>query len=451
MSQKLIYVVDDDKNVRKSLQIALQNEGFAVKVFADAFTVLTEIKTLEPAVLVSDIYMGEITGIELYQRIIAEGYEIPVIFISGQARISDAVKGVQMGAYDFLEKPFVPEKLIVTIEKCLQLQTIKKEIETLKSQAVSEEFKGKSKVFSDLQLAIKKVAPTNASVLITGESGTGKELIAKEIHTQSRVSKGPFIKVNCSSIPENLIESELFGYCKGAFTGADRNKKGYFELADGGTLFLDEIGEMSLAAQAKVLRATQNLEIQKVGSEHVIPVNVRIISATNRDLTAEVAQGRFREDLYYRLNVFPLSSPPLRERVSDIPLLAEYFLSDYLRINRLPQKFISPEVMKKLMDYSWPGNIRELKNSIERMAILGGQVLDENLLSFLVEKPKVNLLQDEQSLKNFRNRTERDYILNVLKSADGNISDAAGVLQIERTHLHKKISDYKILKKEYFS
>ena len=451
MIQKRIFVVDDDKNTRKSLQIALQSEGFEVCVFENPIAILKELKNVEPDIIVSDICMGDLSGLDLFQRALADGYEIPFIFISGQASLSDAVKGVQMGAYDFLEKPFAPEKLVVAIENCLKLKKIKNEIKDLKSQVIENDFKGRSSVFLNVVAAIQKVAPTMASVLISGESGTGKELIAMEIHTQSRVASGPFIKVNCSSIPENLIESELFGYTKGAFTGADRNKKGFFELAHGGTLFLDEIGEMSLNAQAKVLRATQQKEIQKLGSEAVIPVDIRIVAASNRDLIKEVQQGRFREDLYFRLNVFPIHSPALRDRAQDIPLLAEHFLSEYVRVNRISQKFISPEAMKKLMEYSWPGNIRELKNVIERMSIIGGQVLDAHLLSFLATTHATKLPTGGASLKDFKNRTERKYILDILKQTDGNISEAANRLEIERTYLHKKIQDYKIQKKEYFN
>ncbi len=451
MNRKLVYLVDDDKNLRKALQIVLQNEGFEVKTFADPFAVLAEIKSNEPDILISDIFMGEVSGLDLFQKLLSEGYDIPVVFISGQASISDAVKGVRMGAYDFLEKPFASEKLIVTIEKCLNLKKIKQEVDELKSVMVETEFKGKSKVFVDLLSSLKKVSGTTASVLIFGESGTGKELVAKEIHKNSQVANGPFVKVNCSSIPENLIESELFGYNKGAFTGADRNKKGFFELANNGTIFLDEIGEMSLTAQAKVLRATQNMEIQKLGSEQVISIKVRIVAATNRDLQAEVRKGTFREDLFYRLNVFPVSMPPLRERASDIPMLAEHFLSEYVRINRVPQKFISPEAMKRLMEYSWPGNIRELKNVVERLAILGGQVLNESLLSFLKESSKSKMNSELISLKDYKNQIEREYILNVLKTTQGSISEAAEVLQIERTYLHKKIGDYNIKKREYFT
>lgn len=451
MNQKRIFVVDDDKNIRKSLQIALQNEGFVVSVFENPVAVLKELKNGEPDIIICDICMDELTGIDLFQRLIADGYEIPVIFISGQASLSDAVKGIQMGAYDFLEKPFAPEKLVVTIEKCLQLKKIKNEMNDLKSQVIETDFKGKSPAFLNVVAAISKVAPTTVSVLISGESGTGKELIAKEIHAQSRVASGPFIKVNCSSIPENLIESEFFGYVKGAYTGADRNKKGFFELAHGGTIFLDEIGEMSLAAQAKILRVTQQKEIQKLGSERVIPVDVRIVAATNRDLSRDVAAGRFREDLYFRLNVFPIHSPALRERTQDIPLLAEHFLSEYVRINRIPQKFISPEAMKQLMVYPWPGNIRELKNVIERMSILGGQVLDVHLLSFLPSTTSAKTSFSGNSLKDFKNRVEREYILEVLKQTSGNISEAANRLEIERTYLHKKIQDYEIRKREYFT
>lgn len=449
-TNKLIYIVDDDKNVRRSLQIALQNKGYDVQVFHEPLTAFNTIKVCQPDVLILDIRMGEISGIDLFRKLLAEGFEIPVIFISASATSSEAVSAVQMGAFDFLEKPFSPDKLQITIERCLELKVAKEEIQALRAKTADEEFLGQSTPFKNLLQEIGKVANTNVSVLITGESGTGKELIAKKIHQSSKVARGPFIKVNCSAIPENLIESELFGFNKGAFTGADKSKKGYFELADRGTIFLDEIGEMSLNAQAKVLRVIQNMEIQKLGSEHLMPIQVRIIAATNRNLSYEVQNSNFREDLFYRLNVFPIRAPSLKERKSDIPILADFFLREFMRINETPPKLISIQVLEKLMSYDWPGNIRELKNTVERMAIVSGQTIEERHLLLPTSEPKVSGQFDHLSLKEFRNKVERKYIIEMLKKTGGNISEASDVLQVERTYLHKKIHQLEIKKRDYF-
>jgi len=447
---KLIYIVDDDKNVRRSLQISLQNRDFETQVFQEPIAAFNAIKERMPDVLVLDVKMGEISGIDLFRKLLSEGLDVAVIFMSAHATTSEAVSAVRMGAFDFLEKPFSPEKLVITIERCLELIAAKAEIDDLKAKTEGVEFLGQSKAFKDLLSGINKVSPTNSPVLITGESGTGKELIAKEIHRRSKVAHGPFIKVNCSAIPESLIESELFGYNKGAFTGAEKSKKGYFELADGGSIFLDEIGEMSLSAQAKVLRVIQNMEIQKLGSEQITSIRIRIIAATNRDLKSEVKKKNFREDLYYRINVFPLHSPSLRERKSDIPILVEHFLGEYTRINGIPSKFVSPSVMEKLKAYHWPGNIRELKNLVEHMAILGGQTLDDRHLLIPDAIADDASPDGVMSLKDYRNRIERAYIVQILRKTDGNISEAANLLQVERTHLHKKIQQYDIKKKEYF-
>lgn len=447
---KRVYIVDDDKNVRRSLQIALQNKGFSVQVFQEPISAFSALKEKLPDVLILDVRMGEISGIDLFRKILSEGFNPPTIFMSAHATTSEAVDAVQLGAFDFLEKPFSSEKLIVTLNRCLEFTIAKEKIAEFASKTENTNFLGETQVFKDLLKDINRVAATNSPVLITGESGTGKELIAKEIHSQSKVSNGPFIKVNCSAIPENLIESELFGYVKGAFTGAEKNKKGYFELAAGGSIFLDEIGEMSLAAQAKVLRVIQNMEIQKLGSEQITSIKVRIITATNRDLEEEIKNKSFREDLYYRINVFPILSPSLKQRKNDIPLLAEYFLSEYVRVNGLPAKFISPAAMEKLKTYSWPGNIRELKNVVERMAILGGQTLNEEHL-ILPQQFSVDTSSfDFTPLKNYRNQVERSYIIQTLKKTGGNISEAAGLLDVERTYLHKKINQHEIKKKEYF-
>jgi two-component system nitrogen regulation response regulator NtrX len=446
---KLVYLVDDDKNLRRSLQIALKDVGFEIKVFHDSLSIIQEVKKKEPDVLVLDIQIDEFTGLDIFNKMTSEGYMIPVIFISGHSTLSQAVSGIKMGAFDFIEKPFAPEKLIHTIKSCFEFIKIKNENETLKNQTFNDDFKGESKVFITLLNDIQKVASSQSSVFISGESGTGKELIAKEIHKLSKFSAGPFIKVNCSAIPENLIESEFFGHTKGAFTGADRNKKGFFEMAHQGTIFLDEIGEMSLMAQAKILRVLQNQEIQKLGSENIIPVHFRLVCATNKNLKTEVEKGNFREDLFYRINVFPINSPPLRDRDSDIPLLSYYFLNQYLRINNLPMKQFSEGALNKLINYSWPGNIRELKNVIERIVILGGQILDEKLLSYLENQPAPKIDKLDLPLKEFKNKTEREYLVKILRNCEGSISSASQILEIERTYLHKKIQDYNIQKREY--
>ncbi len=455
-SKNLIYIVDDDKNVRRSLQVGLENAGYAVQVFQDPITAFQAIKAQSPDLALFDVRMGEVSGIDLFRKLLNDGLEVPTIFMSGHASMTEAVAAVQMGAFDFLEKPFATEKLVITIERCLELQRIRAQVRDLQSKTETTEFIGSSAAFRSLRSEIEKVAATHSPVLITGESGTGKELIAREIHQLSRSAKGPFVKVNCAAIPENLIESELFGYQKGAFTGADRNKKGFFEQAHEGTIFLDEIGEMSLSAQAKVLRTLQSFEIHKLGSEQTQKVRVRVVAATNRNLDAAVVEKTFREDLLYRINVFPIHAPPLRERRTDIPQLVSHFLREYTRINSLPTKHVTPEALEKLSALPWPGNIRELKNKIERMAILGGQVLDKNLIpesaSSLANKTQSEFTNEEpESLKNHRRRLERQHIIHVLRTTDGNISEAAMKLDVERTYLHKKLLQYEIKKKDFFS
>ncbi|MBL7669768.1 MAG: sigma-54-dependent Fis family transcriptional regulator [Bdellovibrionaceae bacterium] len=455
MQSKLVYLVDDDKSIRRSLQVALQTAGYDVHLFHDPIMAFNATRERVPDIFLLDVKLGDISGLELYRKLLADGVDSPVVFMSAHASTSEAVEAVKLGAFDFLEKPFTPEKLMITLGRCLELRSVKAEINTLKAQVEGVAFLGQSKLFQDLQSDIRKVAGTNSSVLVIGESGTGKELIAKEIHQQSRVAKGPFVKVNCSAIPESLIESELFGYQKGAFTGADKNKKGYFELADGGTLFLDEIGDMSLAAQAKVLRAIQNSEIQKLGSEIIAHVEVRVIAATNVDLKDAVHKKLFREDLYYRINVFPIAAPPLRERKSDIPVLANHFLREYVRVNSFQTKFLGTSAVEALCAFDWPGNIRELKNVVERMAILGGQTLDDRHVpksasGKQIKDDRNNFVGFSPSLKDYRNEVERAYIVQVLKQTEGNISEAASILKVERTYLHKRLIQFEIKKREYF-
>lgn len=447
-----ILVLDDDKNTRRSLQVALEAEGYEVSTAHEPLGVFSQILSQNFDLCVFDVKLGEISGIDVFKKLVGAGCEVPVIFMSGHASLSEAVEAVHMGAFDFLEKPFLPEKMLVSIRRCLEMKNLKKRIKDLEAGNGGFEFVGASDAFKTLQIQIGKVAKTQSPVLICGETGTGKELVARRIHEESSFSRGPMVRVNCSAIPENLFESEFFGHEKGSFTGASATKKGYFEQAQNGTLLLDEIGEMPLNCQAKILRALQNKEIQRVGSEKTFSINVRILASTNRNLETEVLEKRFREDLFYRLNVFPIQTLALRERRDDIGVLSEHFLKEYCETNAVPRKTIDSKVLSILADYSWPGNIRELKNVIERMAILSGQtLLPSHVPEFLFSEKKTHLKNNKMSLKAFRSEVERDYIVKVLGNVGGNISEAAQILEIERTYLHKKIQQYEISKKEYFN
>jgi transcriptional regulator with GAF, ATPase, and Fis domain len=352
--------------------------------------------------------------------------------------------------------------VLVTVRNALKTWQLQREVEQLRADVEQRyEMIGESPVMRELFAQLEKVAPTSGRVLISGESGTGKELIARAIHRLSPRSSKPFIKVNCAAIPAELIESELFGYERGAFTGAQGRKKGMFELANEGTLFLDEIGDMSASAQAKVLRALQSGEISRVGSEKAIAVDVRVLAATNKDLEVEVKEGRFREDLYFRLNVVPIVSPPLRERPMDIPALAQGFLRDFCAANGLREKPIDDEVLEALSERPWPGNVRELRNVVERMAILSGDRItledlpEEGVLSegrresAPPSTPPMSLHNGERpTLREFRNRAEKDYIVHTLEEVGWNISRAAMILGVERTNLHKKMRSYGIRREE---
>ncbi len=369
----------------------------------------------------------------------------------------------QHGATDFFEKPLDRDRVLVTVRNALKTWQLQREVEQLRADVEHRyEMIGESSAIRELFAQLEKVAPTSGRVLITGESGTGKELIARAIHRLSPRADGPFIKVNCAAIPAELIESELFGYERGAFTGAQGRKKGMFELANEGTLFLDEIGDMSASAQAKVLRALQSGEISRVGSEKAIAVDVRVLAATNKDLEAEVQEGRFREDLYFRLNVVPILTPPLRDRKIDIPLLAKGFLREFSLENGLREKPIDDEVLEELSVRPWPGNVRELRNVVERMAILSGDRItmddlpEEGVLSEGRRgstppsdlPPTLDESGGRLTLREYRSRAEKEYILQTLDEVGWNISRAATILGVERTNLHKKMRTYGIRRAE---
>jgi DNA-binding NtrC family response regulator len=456
-----ILVVDDEKNIRRSLRMVLEEPGYNVLEAASGEDGLSILDDEEVDLVILDVRLPKMSGMEVLDKIRRmPGFEtLPVIMISGHASVADAMQAVQLGATDFFEKPLVRDRVLVSVTNALRSGKLQRELDRLRAQVLERyEMTGQSQAMNELYASIEKVAPTKSRVLVTGESGVGKELIARAIHRLSTRNKAPFIMLNCAAIPTELIESELFGYEKGAFTGAQGRKKGMFELADGGTLFLDEIGDMSAGAQAKVLRALQSGRISRVGSEHAIAVDVRVIAATNKNLESEVTSGNFREDLYYRLNVVPIHCPALRDRRDDIPLLVKVFLRDCCRDNGVREKPIAPEVLQALEERSWPGNVRELKNVVERMVILSGERItmddfpDIDRISQASPEPvspQPEVLKgvsgvsvesgQSLTLREFRDRAERHYILNTLEECDWNISRASVILGVERTNLHKKM------------
>jgi two-component system nitrogen regulation response regulator NtrX len=463
-----ILICDDEKNIRRTLAMVLEGLGHRIHEAASGEDALGLLETEEIDLVLLDVRLPRMTGIEALQAIRGKPQlaSLPVIMISGHASLAEAVHSVQLGATDFLEKPLDRDRVLVSVNNALRSQRLQSEVNRLRAQ-VEDRFEmiGQSPIMRGLFTQIEKVAPTKGRVLITGDSGTGKELIARAVHRLSERRDHPFIMLNCAAIPAELIESELFGHERGAFTGAHMRKKGMFELADGGTLFLDEIGDMSLGAQAKVLRALQSGEVLRVGSEHVLHVDVRVLAATNKDLPRHVAQGTFREDLYYRLDVFPLRIPALRDRVEDIPVLARAFVSAFCRENGLRDKPVESAVLDALVRRTWPGNVRELKNVVERAAILAGDVIT---VADLPEDPHSNPFEDDDdgrssrpsvpsspptggtsdqprpTLREYRDAAERAYLVETLRAFDWNISKAATALGIERTNLHKKIRAYRI-------
>ena len=366
-----ILLIDDEKSIRRSLREILEFEKFTVDEAEDGLTGFTKITGEQFDLVLCDVKMPKLDGLELLQKLMTAGSEVPLIMMSGHGNIETAVEAVKKGAYDFLTKPVDLNRLLVTLRNALDKQNLVSETKTLKKKiAKGSDIIGESKAITEVKNLIEKVAPTDARVLITGPNGSGKELVAKQLHDKSNRSKAPFIEVNCAAIPSELIESELFGHEKGSFTSAVATRKGKFELAEGGTLFLDEIGDMSPSAQAKVLRALQENKITRVGGDKSIPVNVRVIAATNKNLQQEIEKGNFREDLFHRLSVIPIHVPSLAERKEDIPLLAEHFLNLICTEQGNAVKSISPEGIKALQQLPWTGNIREFRNVMERLTIL---------------------------------------------------------------------------------
>jgi DNA-binding NtrC family response regulator len=437
-----ILVVDDEKNIRRTLRMVLEGEEHEVVEAASVAEARARLAQGRVELVILDVRLGDDNGLDLLPEV---ARQTPVIVISGNATVGDAVRATREGAFDFLEKPLDRDVLLLRVRNALERSAMTREVASLRARRW--DLLGQAAVMQELARQIAKVAPTKGRVLITGESGTGKELIARAIHDASAVAAGPFVKVNCAAIPPELIESELFGHEKGAFTGAVGKRRGLFEAADGGTLFLDEIGDMSLEAQAKVLRVLQTGELVRVGGERSIRVDCRVIAATNKDLERAVAAGKFREDLFFRLNVVPLRSPPLRERLADVPLLAAAFVEQCCAENGFRPKRLAPEVVARLAAYPWPGNVRELRNVIERLVIMSDDEITERDLPPLGTGPRPSAAgaapglgrYAAMPLREFRDAAERDFLVMRLDELDWNISRTAQVLGIERTNLHKRM------------
>lgn len=445
-----ILVVDDEENIRKSLKMILEYEGYNFFEAADgeeALDVAEELVGLDLILL--DVKLPGRDGLEILAEIKKKPYSPEIIMISGHGTVQTAVEATKLGAFDFIDKPLHRERVLLSIRNALSQNKLARECQDLRKKTEKrQEFIGDHPLVEQLWKEILKTAPTNATVFIYGESGTGKELIARAIHTHSLRAKETFVQVNCAAIPEELIESELFGHMKGAFTGATEKKLGKFEIADGGTIFLDEIGDMSLKTQAKVLRVLEEGEIQRVGSSKVDKVNVRIIAATNKDLKFEIKEGNFREDLFFRLNVVPLNSSPLRERKEDIPILIDYFCQIFSDENNFKLKKFTGEAIEIMMKYPWKGNVRELRNVIERLIIMTeGDTIDRNDLPEQIKGEVDIYLPDSQkvkSLKEFRDLAEREFILSKLETNNWNISQTAREIDTPRSNLYKKLEQYGI-------
>jgi len=443
-----ILVVDDEKNILNTMKAILQDEGHVVYTVQNGKDALQFVKSNEGYVVFLDVWLPDIDGMEVLQQIKQLQNDIAVIMISGHGSIDIAVKSTRLGAFDFLEKPPSMERVITSLNNAIEQIQLKRENVMLKKNITMEdEMIGNSSPMQEVKRIIDTAAATNARVFITGENGTGKELVARAIYRKSKRSDKPFIKVNCAAIPDELIESELFGHEKGSFTGALARRLGKFELADKGTIFLDEICDMSQSAQAKVLRVLQEKQFERVGGNDVITVDVRVIAATNVDVKEAIEQGRFREDLYYRLNVIPIYVPPLSERKDDIPLLVDYFLEKFAREHGLGVKQMSDSAMHFMANYAWPGNVRELKNVIERLTIMvPSEIIELDDIKKHIESYDYEdtIVKDSSSLKKAREQFEKEYIIKALKQFDKNVSATAKSLGIERTNLHRKIRQYHI-------
>jgi two-component system nitrogen regulation response regulator NtrX len=432
-----VLIVDDEENIGRSLAMILEREGYQVSICHSAAAFRAQSNRADVYLL--DVKLPDGNGIDLLRSMRAGGNDAPVVMISGHGTIADAVEATRAGAFDFLEKPLSRDRVLLVLKNALEQAGLIRENQRLREEvAGGRKMIGASPAWVRAVEQVTMAARSDARVLLIGESGTGKELLAAHVHENSPFAAGPFVKVNCAAIPTELIESELFGAEKGAYTGAHAARRGKFELADGGTIFLDEVGDLYAASQAKLLRILQEGEFHRVGGEQAVRVNVRVVSATNRDLTRMIEEGVFREDLYYRLCVVPVRVPSLRERSSDIPALADYFLAEFCARNNFRPKRLEAEALEPLQAYPWPGNTRELRNVVERMAILSaGDSI--GLEAVPVEIRCYRSAAAPSSVQEARESAERDHILRALEGANWNVSAAARILGMERTNLHKRI------------
>jgi two-component system, NtrC family, nitrogen regulation response regulator NtrX len=457
MPKSRILVIDDESAIRDSLRMTLEYEGYEFVGAATGQEGLALAEREAPDLVLLDVKMPGMDGIDVLERLRNLNDQLPIVVISGHGTISTAVEATKKGAWDFIEKPFASERILVSLRNALDQRQLRDENRSLKKAVeVRHQMVGESPVLKQIMAAISRAAPTNATVLITGESGVGKELVARTIHRNSLRSRERFIQVNCAAIPEELIESELFGHEKGSFTGATEKQVGKFEQADRGTIFLDEVGDMSAKTQAKVLRVLQEGEVERLGSARTIKVDVRVIAATNKNLEEEIDKGQFREDLYFRLAVIPIHVPPLRERPEDVPLLVRHYVDSFTRENNARPKRITQPAMDALQRYRWKGNIRELRNTVERLYIMtGSDTIDVADLPSAVRSPagaptpRPAPAGDGEppkagTLREFKDSAERTYLVQKLRENGWNISKTAEAIDTPRSNLYKKLEQYQI-------
>ncbi len=444
-----ILIVDDEPGVRSALSGVLRDEGYSVEAVSSGEDCLDRMTRGTVDLIVLDVWLPGMDGLATLARLRERQVDAQVVLISGHGNIESAVRAIKLGAFDFVEKPLSLEKTVLVVRNALRQRRLEAENRALRARVDrTQTMVGESYAMRQLREQVAMAAPTNGRVLIYGENGTGKELVARTIHALSRRRHAAFVEVNCAAIPEELIESELFGHVRGSFTGAVSDRRGKFEMADGGTIFLDEIGDMSLKTQAKVLRVLQEQTLEAVGGTTRITVDARVVAATNKDLQAEIRAGHFREDLYFRLNVIPIFVPPLRERAEDIPLLADHFMAEFAREYGKRVKTFDPGALAIIQQYPWPGNVRELRNVIERLMIMvPGDSTSSADLSFLDHTPLVRFHVEEAlaahlSLHDARDRFERDLILRTLTEQQGNMSRTAEVLGVERSNLYRKMRTF---------
>jgi two-component system nitrogen regulation response regulator NtrX len=449
---KTILIIDDDKSVRDSLKMILEYEHYEVEFAENGEQGIQKLDRFPVDVVLLDVKMSGMDGIEVLTKIRQKNEKLPVVMISGHGTIETAVEATKLGAFDFLSKPLDRDKLLVIIRNALQHAKLAEEYEKLQEHVEGKRcILGESVKIKEILAVIQRVAPTDARVLITGENGTGKELIARAIHRGSKRASKLFVEVNCAAIPSELIESELFGHEKGSFTGATVQRIGKFEQADGGTLFLDEIGDMSLQAQAKVLRALEEGKVERVGSNKLLSVDVRVLAATNKNIREEIGKGNFRNDLFHRLDVIPIHAPALREHRDDISILAHSFIDDVCVRNGIARKSISNEALNVLMQKDWPGNVRELRNAVERLVILSpGTAIDISVLDAFggtAGKEVAGSLEISGTFQDFKEHAEAAFIKKQLEIHKWNITKAAEAMEIQRSHLYTKMKRYGLMKK----